>query len=66
MILFLSFLVFIFTGLIGLLVFFTCGAVGILTAELNIKRTHCMGCLLVPSMIFFAGAINTVLSFLFG
>jgi putative membrane protein len=66
MILFLSFLVFIFKGLIGLLVFFTCGAVGILTAELNIKRTHCMGCLLVPSMIFFYGATNNVLSFLFG
>lgn len=66
MILFLSSLVFIFTGFIGLLVFFTCGAVGILTAELNIKRTHCMGCLLVPSMIFFYGATNNVLSFLFG
>jgi putative membrane protein len=65
MILFLSSLVFIFTSFIGLLAFFTCGAVGILAAELNVRRSHCMGCLLVPSMIFFYGATNTVLSFLF-
>jgi putative membrane protein len=65
-ILFLSSLVFIFTGFVGLLVFFTCGAIGILAAELNVRRSHCMGCLLVPSMIFFYGATNTVLSFLFG
>jgi TctA family transporter len=48
-----------------LLVFFTCGAIGILAAELNVRRSHCMGCLLAPSMIFFYGATNTVLSFLF-
>jgi putative membrane protein len=65
-ILFLSSLVFIFTGFVGLLVFFTCGAIGILAAELNVRRSHCMGCLLAPSMIFFYGATNTVLSFLFG
>jgi len=65
-ILFLSSLVFIFTGFIGLLVFFTCGAIGILTVELNIKRSHCMGCLLVPSMIFFHGSTNMILSLLFG
>jgi putative membrane protein len=64
-ILFLSSLVSIFTGLIGLLVFFTCGAIGILAAELSVRRSHCMGCLLVPSMIFFYGVTNNVLSFLF-
>jgi putative membrane protein len=64
-IIFLSSLVFIFTSFIGLLVFFTCGAIGILAAELNVRRSHCMGCLLVPSMIFFYGATNTFLSFLF-
>jgi putative membrane protein len=66
MILFLSSLVFIFTDFIGLLIFFTCGAIGILTAELNVRRSHCMGSLLIPSMIFFYGATNNVLSFLFG
>jgi putative membrane protein len=65
MILFLSFLVLIFTGFIGLLVFFTCGAIGILTAELNVRRSHCMGSLLIPSMIFFSGSTNYVLSLLF-
>jgi putative membrane protein len=65
MILFLSSLVFIFTDFIGLLTFFTCGAVGILAAELNVRRSHCMGCLLIPSMIFFSGSTNFFLSFLF-
>jgi putative membrane protein len=65
MILFLSSLVFIFTGFIGLLTFFTCGAVGILATELNVRRSHCMGCLLIPSMIFFSGSTNLFLSFLF-
>jgi len=65
-ILFLSFLVFAFTGFFGMLVFFTCGSIGILTAELNIRRSHCMGCLLIPSMIFFYGITNSFLSFLFG
>jgi len=65
MILFLSSLVFIFTDFIGLLTFFTCGAIGILAAELNVRRSHCMGCLLIPSMIFFSGSTNLFLSFLF-
>jgi len=65
-ILFLSFLVFIFTDFIGLLIFFTCGAIGILATELNVRRSHCMGSLLIPSMIFFYGTTNNVLSFLFG
>jgi len=65
-IIFLSSLVFIFTNFIGLLIFITCGAIGILTIELGIRRSHCMGCLLIPSMIFFYGATNVVLTFLFG
>jgi putative membrane protein len=65
MILFLSSLVFIFTDFIGLLTFFICGAVGILATELNVRRSHCMGCLLIPSMIFFSGSTNFFLSFLF-
>ncbi len=63
---FLSSLVFIFAGFLGLLIFFTCGAIGVLAVEMNVKRSHCMGCLLLPSMIFFYGATNTVLLILFG
>jgi len=65
-IVFLSSLVTIFSGLIGLMIFFICGSIGILAAELKVKRSHCMGCLLIPSMIFFYGATNLVLTFLFG
>jgi len=64
-IIFLSSLVFIFTNFVGLLIFITCGAIGILAAELGIRRSHCMGCLLVPSMIFFYGITSSVLSLLF-
>ena len=65
-IVFLSSLVTIFSGLIGLLIFFTCGSIGILATELKVRRSHCMGCLLLPSMIFFYGSTNSVLTFLFG
>ena len=43
----------IFTGLLGLLIFITATALGIATILLGIKRMHLMGCLLVPSILYY-------------
>ncbi|MCK4919320.1 MAG: hypothetical protein KAS01_02940, partial [Candidatus Pacebacteria bacterium] len=43
----------VFTGLLGLLIFITATALGITTILLGIKRMHLMGCLLVPSILYY-------------
>jgi len=43
----------IFTGVLGLLIFITATALGITTILLGIKRMHLMGCLLVPSILYY-------------
>ncbi|MGC9200940.1 MAG: tripartite tricarboxylate transporter permease [Candidatus Aenigmatarchaeota archaeon] len=62
---FLSILVLLFSGLVGILVFIVSGSIGILAVELKVRRSHCMGCLLLPSMIFFSGLQNPLLEILF-
>jgi putative membrane protein len=57
-------MIYIFTGIIGLLVTFTSTFIGLLCIYLGVKRSHCMGCLLVPAIIFFSGLTPQVISVL--
>jgi putative membrane protein len=52
---FLFVLTIIFSGLIGILILIASIAIGLITNYLGVKRTYCMGCLLVPTILFFAG-----------
>jgi len=61
---FIILIVFVFTGIFGLFILFTSTSIGLLCAFLGIKRSHCMGCLLVQSILFFSGLMPTVVSFL--
>jgi putative membrane protein len=63
-IVFLVAMIYIFTGLIGLLIGFTSTFIGLLCVYLEVKRSHCMGCLLVPAIILFSGLTPQVVSFL--
>ena len=64
MIIFMSIMVFLMTGVYGLLIVFTSTSIGLLCANLGIKRSHCMGVLLIPSILFFSGLNGVVLSVL--
>lgn len=46
-------LVFLFTGFIGLLVLLIATFVGLLPVEWGVRRSHCMGVLLVPIILYF-------------
>ena len=61
-ILFLIIMVFFITGVYGLLILFTSTSIGLLAVNLGIKRSHCMGCLLIPSLLFFSGVNPFVLT----
>jgi putative membrane protein len=50
---FLGVLVFLFTGLLGLLVLCTATAIGFLPVCWGVRRSHCMGVLLIPIILFF-------------
>jgi len=52
---FMSSMVFLLSGVQGLLVLFTSTFIGLLCAYLEIRRSHCMGVLLIPSILFFSG-----------
>lgn len=56
---FLFALTIIFSGLIGVLVLIVSIAVGMIPNKLGIKRTYAMGCLLLPTILFFLG-INLI------
>lgn len=47
------FLVFLFTGFFGLLVLVVATCIGLLPVEWGVRRSHCMGILLVPIMLYF-------------
>jgi len=49
----LTILTFAFTGFLGLLVFITATSLGVSTILLGIRRMHLMGCLLVPTILFY-------------
>ena len=46
-------LVFLFSSWLGLLILITSTAIGIIAPSLGVKRTHSMGCLLLPVILFF-------------
>lgn len=50
---FLGVLVILFTGLLGLLVLCTATAIGFLPVCWGVRRSHCMGVLLIPIILFF-------------
>jgi putative membrane protein len=55
-------LTFHYTGLIGLLVLATATAIGLLPAAVGVRRTHCMGVIMVPCILYFAGLKDAVLA----
>ncbi|MCS7105759.1 MAG: tripartite tricarboxylate transporter permease, partial [Candidatus Aenigmarchaeota archaeon] len=61
---FISLMIFLITGVFGLLIAFTSTSIGLLCSSLRVKRSHCMGCLLIPSILYFSGLNPLVLSFL--
>ncbi len=56
-IIFLIIIVFIFSGFLGLLILIASTLVGIYCNNLPVKKTHMMGCLLIPTIIYYAGII---------
>jgi putative membrane protein len=52
---FLILLVGLFTGISGLLVMAVAAAIGLVPNLTGIRRSHAMGCLLLPTILFFAG-----------
>jgi putative membrane protein len=48
-------LVFATSGLFGLLIATVASAIGLVPALAGVSRTHCMGCLLLPTLLFFLG-----------
>jgi len=50
---FISFLVIIISGALGFLVFLTSTFIGLTAISLNIKRTHMMGCLMLPTILYY-------------
>jgi len=48
-------LVFVFIGAVGIFVSLTALAIGLVANLSGVKRSHAMGCLLLPTILFFAG-----------
>ncbi|MEM5875481.1 MAG: tripartite tricarboxylate transporter permease [Candidatus Aenigmatarchaeota archaeon] len=57
--------VYYFTGLFGVAVCVTSTSIGLLPILLKVKRSHCMGCLLFPTMLFFSGYNSVLIGILF-
>lgn len=55
---------FLISGIGGILIIFTAISIGIFCISLGIRRSHCMGVLLVPSLLFFTGLTPKVISLL--
>lgn len=53
-----------YAGIWGIPILLTSTAVGLLPPSLRVKRTHCMGVLILPVILYFAGLETEVLSFL--
>ncbi len=54
-VLLLVFLVFLFTGAIGIFILFISSAIGLLAPLFGVKRSNLMGVLMVPLMVFYFG-----------
>ncbi|MBI3413392.1 MAG: tripartite tricarboxylate transporter permease [Candidatus Aenigmarchaeota archaeon] len=63
-IIFITLMVLLFSGVTGLLVLYTAASIGILCERFGVKRTHCMGCLLLPTILFFSGNVSAFMSIL--
>jgi len=63
-IIFITGLVLFLTNPLGLLILFTSTSLGLLCNFLEIRRSHCMGILLIPSLLFFTGLNEVVFSVL--
>ena len=63
-ILLLTAMVLLLTGVVGVLILFTSVSIGLLCNFLGVKRSHCMGVLLIPSILFFAGLNPFVITIL--
>jgi len=48
-------LVFLFTGLFGVVILFIGTVIGLIPINAGISRTHCMGVLMIPTIIYFLG-----------
>jgi putative membrane protein len=48
-------LVFLFNGLIGVFICFSAFLIGLIPNLVGIKRSHCMGVLILPTILYFAG-----------
>ncbi len=59
---FISLLVLFFSGLLGFLVLATSTSIGVLCERFGVRRMHCMGCILLPTMLFFSGNVNAFAS----
>ena len=46
-------LVFLFTGLLGVLILMVATLIGLLPVEWGVRRSHCMGILLIPIILYF-------------
>lgn len=57
-------MVFIYTGIIGMLILFISTSIGLVCAHLGVRRSHCMGVLLCPTIFFFANLNPSPLSVL--
>jgi len=51
-----------YAGLVGLPILGTATAIGLLPAIARVKRTFCMGVIMLPCILYFAGLKNVVLS----
>jgi putative membrane protein len=54
----------LYAGSMGLLILATATAIGVLPAVAKVKRTHAMGVIMVPCILYFAGAKDGVLAVL--
>ncbi len=57
-------LIFVFSGPWGVFISLVGCSIGILSAKLGVKRSDCMGVLLIPSLLFFLGIDSFVYSIL--
>ena len=48
-----SILVFLFTGFVGLIILIIATLIGLLPVEWGVRRSHCMGILLIPIILYF-------------
>ena len=57
-------LVFMMTGFYGMLILITSTSIGVLCAYLEIRRSHCMGVMMIPTLLFFLDLNPIIISIL--